>query len=121
MNALAEVSDKIVTTGQSWAVAAVLSITIGAIAVVGRRWTAMLVAVPVAALGCVFTLGFLDDPVLGDAVLRENGWSWFASNLGASVLPLACVGVAMVWRGRADWKPVGFEVVQSARPPMSVD
>jgi hypothetical protein len=121
MTMLAEVSDKVVSTGQFCTVMAVLSVAVGAIAVASRWWAALLIAVSVAALGCVFTLSFLDDPVLGDAVFQENGWSWFASNLAASVLPLACVVIAVVWRGRAHRRPAGFEVVQSVRPPMSVD
>ena len=111
MNLLAEVSDKIVSTGQFWAVMAIVSVIVGGMAVALRWWAAMLIAALISALGCVLTLSFLNDAVFGDAVLRESGWSWFASKIAASLLPVATVIVVMVWRKpRRD--AVGFEVVR---------
>ena len=115
MNLLAEVSDKIVSTGQVWAVMGVLSAAVGAIAFASRSRAAMLVAIPISALGCVFTLSFLDDPIFGDAVLQENGWSWFASKIAASLLPIATAVVAMLWRKRLHRDAAGFEVILSGR------
>src|SRR4051794_5471446 len=66
-------------------------------------------------LGCWFTLSFLNDPVFGDAVLQENGWSWFASNLTASLLPVAAVVIAGLWSRRSRRELRGFEVVRRSR------
>ena len=116
MNLLAEVSDKIVSTGQCWAIAVILSLVVGAIAVASRSRAAVLIAVPISALGCLFTLSFLNDPVFGDAVLQENGGLWFASKIAASLLPITTVLAVMMWRRRRRRRDaVGFEVVPSGR------
>src|SRR5689334_12753375 len=70
MNLLAEVSDKIVSTGQVWAVMVIVSAVVGVIALAWRSWGVLLFAVPISALGCLFILSFLNDPLFGDAVLR---------------------------------------------------
>jgi hypothetical protein len=114
MNVLAEVSDKIVSTGPFWAVMVILSFAVAAIAVGSRSWAAMLIAVPIAALAWMFTLSFFKDPVFADAVLQENGWSWFSNKLAASLLPIATVFVVTLWRRRRR-DAVGFEVVPSGR------
>ena len=112
MQLLAEVSDKIVSTGQFWTVSVMASTLVQAIAVASRSWHVLLVAVPLSALGCLLTLSLLDDPVFGDAILQECGWPWFASNFAASLLPVVMVIVTLTWARRR--RPaVGFEVVQS--------
>jgi len=110
MNLLAEVADKIISTGQVWAVMGVVSAAVGAIAFASRR-AAMLVAIAISALGCVFTLSFLDDAVLGEAVLQERGWSSFATKMATCLLPVATAVVAMLWRKRFHRDATGFEVV----------
>ncbi|HEY1341316.1 MAG TPA: hypothetical protein VGF59_27590 [Bryobacteraceae bacterium] len=115
MNPLAEVSDKIVSAGQMWAVMGVVSVLVGALALASRSWGLLLLAVPISTLGCMFTLSFLDDPLFGDAVLQENGWSWFASNVTASLLPIAAVVVTVVWSRRSRREFQGFEVVPRDR------
>jgi hypothetical protein len=117
MNLLAEVSDKVVSTGQVWAVMVVLAAVLGAIAFAWRSWSVLLLSVPLSAFGCVFTLSFLNDPIFGDAVLRENGWSWFASNITASVLPVVAVVVAVPCSRRSRRQRAGFEVVRPGRAP----
>jgi hypothetical protein len=116
MDVLAEVSDKVVTAGQFWGVAVTLSIAVAGVAVVWRPWVAMALAVLVSALGCLLTLSFLDDPIFGDAVLVENGWSWFAGRIVASLLPVVTVAVFMVGPARRR-DAAGFEVVGPGRTP----
>jgi len=94
---------------------AILSAAVGAVSFGSRSWGALLLAVPMSALGCVFVLSFLDDPVFGDAVLHELGWSWFASNLAASLMPVATVVVTFVLCKRRRRDAAGFEVIQSGR------
>jgi hypothetical protein len=113
MTILAEVSDKIVSPGQIWAVMGVLAAVLGAIAFASRSWGILFLAVPASALGSMLVLSFLDDPFFGDAVLQENGSSWFASGLAASALPVAAVIVALIWSKRLRREAVGFEVVRS--------
>lgn len=127
MNLLAEVSDKIgVSTSSVWVFMGVVSAAVGVIAFASRSWGAMFLAVPISALGCVLILSFLDDPVFGDAVLQELGWAWFATNLAASLLPVATVAVVVASRRRLQEGGAGFEVVQSGRatagqPPPAMD
>lgn len=107
---LAEVSDKIVSTGEVWAVTAVFSAVVGAIAVASRWWAAMLVATTISLLVCLFTLSFLNDPIFGNAVLQENGWSWFVTKIAACLLPIVTLIIVMLCTSRP--KGTGFEVVR---------
>ena len=108
---LAEISDKIVTAGQTWTVMALLSMVVGAVGFASRSWAVLAIALPVSVVGCLFFLSYVEDPVFGDAVLREHGWSWFPGRIGASLLPTAAAVAAVLVSKRSRRDRRGFEVV----------
>ena len=117
MPLLAEISDKIVSPADFWVVMGAMSVWIAWLAYASRSWGVLLLAAPVSALGWILTLSFLDDPMFGDAVLREQGWPWFANNLAASTLPVTVGVVIILWRKRQGRIRGGFEVLQSTHAP----
>jgi len=103
MTLLAEIADKMPSTGGILAVAATAAAVCAGLALLPRA-AARAVLVASLLVGGRLACGAFDDAFvsgdLRDAVWRELGWPWVLADIISPLLPAACVGCVLFVRPR---------------------